>query len=236
MPPAPSSLEDIRREIDRIDDEIAALVEARFAAVEKVRLAKAASPGGTPFRPFREAAIIGRLIRTRGPHVPGALLVRLWRVIMSSATQRQHALRVHVPQSLLADAVSRDMIRDHFGPLTLMAAADEAAALAALAGKAGDLCVVATGAGWSRHLTQGLAVSASLPMTKVGAPPLLVIAADGSAEAGPGLSVVINPTDARAADWSLVAADGATIAAFGDAHVPQGRCVGRIPLPIRIEE
>lgn len=239
QPPANAALEDVRREIDRIDDEIAALIEARFAAVERVRLAKAGSPVRSPFRPFREAAVIGRLVKNRGAHVPGELLVRLWRAIMSAATARQHRVSVHVPEAVLESTVLRDLIRDHFCPLPLAAAADAGEALARVAADGGDLAVVAAGSDWAAALQPGLAVIAALPLTAAGAPPLFIIAAAGAEEPGEALSLVIDPPGAAGQPSWRVQSGAHHVAAF--TSLPSGlaapaRIAGRLPLPVRLEE
>src|SRR5437764_8473861 len=75
-PPAqPQSLEDIRREIDRIDSAILKLVGERLAMVDRVRAFKNGSgiADATPIRPAREAVILRRLIETAAGGVPAEL-------------------------------------------------------------------------------------------------------------------------------------------------------------------
>ena len=58
------SLEEIRREIDAIDDSILKLVAERLAMVDRVRAVKndADNARASPMRPAREAAILRRII------------------------------------------------------------------------------------------------------------------------------------------------------------------------------
>ena len=84
-------LDDIRREIDHIDDAIVDLLARRIAAAERVRGHKFPSGGSapSPIRPAREAAILRRLLGRAGDTVPADLLVRLWRIILTSSTLAQ---------------------------------------------------------------------------------------------------------------------------------------------------
>lgn len=80
------SLDDIRREIDGIDDAIFDLLIRRFEAMARVRAKKSGdgSIATSPFRPAREAAMLRRLLTRNGRRLPPELLVRLWRVILSA--------------------------------------------------------------------------------------------------------------------------------------------------------
>ena len=115
----PSALDQARQEIDRIDNEILALLDARFAAVNQVRAAKAQElgPKRAAFRPAREAQVLRRLLATPAQHVPKALLVRLWRTIMGWATQVQGGLPVHASASLLLDASKASLLGSQFAEI-----------------------------------------------------------------------------------------------------------------------
>ena len=116
---SPSALEQARAEIDRIDDEILALLDARFATVAKVRAAKALEQGPkrAAFRPAREAQVLRRLLSAKGEHVPARLLVRLWRTIMGWATQVQGSLPVHASENLLKDATKASLLGTQFAEI-----------------------------------------------------------------------------------------------------------------------
>ncbi|TAN57065.1 MAG: chorismate mutase, partial [Magnetospirillum sp.] len=82
-----ATLDQLRREIDRIDDTIHDLLMQRSAVVESIAAAKPA--GRVTLRPGREAAILRRLLgRHRGPF-PKMALVRIWREIMGALVALQ---------------------------------------------------------------------------------------------------------------------------------------------------
>ena len=116
-----SSLDDIRREIDAVDAELLDLLEQRFAAIEKIRVAKrqAGEDSGSPMRPGREAIILRRLDGLRRGHLPQALMVRLWRSIMSAATGAQARTVVHISPAIMADPHLVSCVLDQFPGLSL---------------------------------------------------------------------------------------------------------------------
>lgn len=76
-----------------------------------------ATDGGSFIRPGREAAILRRLVaRHRGP-LPAAVVVQLWRELMSALLRLQApiAVAVYVPEQLPG---FWDLARDHFGSHT----------------------------------------------------------------------------------------------------------------------
>jgi chorismate mutase/prephenate dehydratase len=108
-----SALDDLRRRIDQIDDQLHDLIMQRAEIVESV--ARAKKRGGiATVRPGREAALLRRLVeRHRGPF-PRTVLVRLWRELISGAIslQGEFAVAVHAPGAL---PDYWDLARDHFG-------------------------------------------------------------------------------------------------------------------------
>ena len=121
-------LEDIRREMDAIDDGLVNLLERRFAATEHVRAIKSKNGGlgGSAFRPAREAAILRRLLSRPESLVPPELLVRLWRNILARSAQNQADITVHISKKLNASMGLRLRIRDYFGTLPVEEYRDEA--------------------------------------------------------------------------------------------------------------
>jgi chorismate mutase len=97
-----TSLEDIRREIDAIDDALLDLVIRRFAATAKVRATKQndGTIAASPLRPAREASMLRRLIARADGKISPELLVRLWRVILSTSTQSQAPVVLHIDAEL----------------------------------------------------------------------------------------------------------------------------------------
>jgi chorismate mutase / prephenate dehydratase len=172
-----ATLEDIRKEIDAIDDGLVDLMAKRIAASLKVRQQKstAGSLAVSPIRPAREAMILRRLVLRAGGAVPPELLVRLWRVILSSSTQAQADVTIHVASGLAASVGAQRMLTEHFGAMRIESHADEARALLQVSKAAGDLCVVDTASRWADCLTGGAAgearVIGTLPTLKVGKVP-----------------------------------------------------------------
>jgi len=138
------ALEEIRAEIDRIDDAMLGLLAERMAAVEAVRAAKASLPAAsvTAMRPGREAEIIRRLVARAGGKVPSDLVERVWREIIGSATRFQIPHIVHVASSGTA-VVALPAILGRFGTATPVADHGSAAdAVRAIAGDGPDVAVV----------------------------------------------------------------------------------------------
>ena len=112
------TLDALRREIDRIDDEIHDLLMRRAAVVDEIRHSKGAE-GGSYLRPGREAAILRRLLARHSGNLPKASLVRIWREIMAAVAQLQGPFNVAVfaPPEYPG---YWDLARDHFGSATPM--------------------------------------------------------------------------------------------------------------------
>ena len=109
------SLESLRHEIDRIDDQVHDLLMRRTEVGVRIRAIKGNQ--GNNLRPGREAIVLRRLIaRHRGPFSkPG--LVRIWREIFAAT------LRLQEPFSVAAYARDdargcADLARDQFGAQT----------------------------------------------------------------------------------------------------------------------
>lgn len=110
MPPNDDTLENLRGEIDTIDDALHDLLMERAAVVMRVAAAKS----GPALRPGREAAILRRLVERHGGAFPRAALVRIWREIMGASVglQETFKLAVYTPAD---DPGYLDIARDHFG-------------------------------------------------------------------------------------------------------------------------
>ena len=126
-----ATLDGIRKEIDAIDDRMLHLLERRFDAVARVRAAKSQDGDNalSPIRPAREAAILRRLLGGPQSPVPAELTVRLWRAIISAATQSQAAVVIHVSKRLNASIGLRLRLRDYFGAMPVEEWRDEAQVL-----------------------------------------------------------------------------------------------------------
>lgn len=84
----PDSLTPLRQEIDSIDKNLHDLLMRRAEIVGEIGRQKA-SDGGPTFRPAREAQLLRRLLARHEGDLPKAVLVRLWREIISSSTRMQ---------------------------------------------------------------------------------------------------------------------------------------------------
>lgn len=108
-----ASLEQIRRNIDAIDDRIHDLVMERTRLVEKIAAIKADS-GGVALRPGREASILRRLDGRHRGGFPRSALVRIWRELMGALVglQKPFSVSVYQPER---GAGYLELARDHFG-------------------------------------------------------------------------------------------------------------------------
>jgi chorismate mutase / prephenate dehydratase len=109
--PTKVALDELRHQIDRIDDQIHDLLIERAALAGQVAEAKG---GGTIWRPQREAAILRRLAARHRGAFPRTAVVRIWREIMSAmlALEGRFSVAVCTPPE---QPTFWDMTRDHFG-------------------------------------------------------------------------------------------------------------------------
>ena len=183
-----SELDDIRREMDAIDDGLMNLLERRFAASEHVRTIKAKNGtlAGSPFRPAREAAILRRLLGRPESLVPPDLLVRLWRVILTGSTQSQAPVTIHISKRLNSSMGLRLRIRDYFGAIPVEEYRDEAQALMQVNTSPGDICIVETDSPWADAFAEGRAglarVVACLPFLHDDVIPKLLVFGHSTSE------------------------------------------------------
>ncbi len=115
MPPNDDTLENLREEIDRIDDVLHDLLMERATVIARVVGAKT----GPALRPGREAAILRRLVDRHGGAFPKAAMVRIWREIMGASVGLQEPFTVGV-YTPAADPGYKDIARDHFGTVAEM--------------------------------------------------------------------------------------------------------------------
>jgi chorismate mutase / prephenate dehydratase len=189
-PPAQTdSLSDIRREIDRIDDGILALVAERLAMADRVKRAKAENGGDgeTPLRPAREAEVMRRLIESAKGKVPAEICFRLWRTLIASAALRQAPLRLHASAGLFASPLAQSLLREFFGQIAFADHPGEAVALKAIAGSPLELAAVAIDSPWVKPFRDGAVGKAQaigcLPFLASGAAPKILIFGHAAQEA-----------------------------------------------------
>lgn len=112
----------LRAEIDSIDSQLHDLLMRRTDLAVKVGEVKAkVQPlGGTPadgakfIRPAREALILRRLVARHGGRLPKAVIVRMWREMISALLQVEGPFVVAV-QAPRGDTALWDLARDHYG-------------------------------------------------------------------------------------------------------------------------
>lgn len=118
MPKSPrhkdSSLADLRREIDRIDEGMHDLLLERGEIIDRLIAVKKTQESGSAFRPAREAEMMRRLVQRHHGNLPLDTAESIWRVIISTFTFIQAPFSVHADLSA-GDALMRDSARFHFG-------------------------------------------------------------------------------------------------------------------------
>ena len=124
------NLDDLRREIDRLDDALLGLLRRRIDIGRRVARAKGPDAVAT-LRPGREAQVVrGRLSAAHDP-VPDATLYRIWREILTANMSMQSP----VEASVLDDAAGQtDWLAAAYcgAAMTMSDAGDADAALSAV--------------------------------------------------------------------------------------------------------
>jgi chorismate mutase len=182
--PGPS-IEQVRAQMDALDDQILDLIRRRTAFGDSIAAAKGRTDA-LPLRPAREARLMRRLIAAAGPGGDGDLIFELWRALIAANIRRQGGIEIVVASA--GDIVRPfDLARRHFGGATkLTKAVDARDAL----GKAMDNKRTAavlpwpTGGGvgmWWPMLAEsrfhGLGIVGALPFNGAGAPEAAIVAA-----------------------------------------------------------
>lgn len=109
-----SSLAELRREIDRIDEGMHDLLLERGEIIDRLIAVKKTQESGSAFRPAREAEMMRRLVQRHHGNLPLDTAESIWRVIISTFTFVQAPFSVHADLSA-GDALMRDSARFHFG-------------------------------------------------------------------------------------------------------------------------
>ena len=162
------SLDDVRARIDAIDAELLRLVDERASLAHTVALAKRAAGEGDRFglRPAREAQLLRRLLATPRRGADAALLVRLWRELISNSLAQQGPFSLAVwGGSDPGQAV--ELTRQQFGaapPMRRVARPEDALAAAKAPGCVAVLALEPDNGWWGRLLAEPkLSVFAALP-------------------------------------------------------------------------
>ena len=136
------TLQDLRRDIDRIDEAMHRLLMERGDIIGRLIAVKKTQEIGSAFRPAREADMMRRLVERHRGALPLDTVESIWRVIISAFTYVQAPFSMHADLSA-GDSVMRDSARFHFGfsvPFVPHFSAD--AAVGALTKAKGDLALV----------------------------------------------------------------------------------------------
>jgi chorismate mutase len=108
------SLDDLRKEIDRIDETMHQLLIERSEIIDRLISIKKTQESGSAFRPAREASMMRKLVQRHRGILPLDTVESIWRVIISTFTYVQAPFAVHADLSA-GDALMRDSARFHFG-------------------------------------------------------------------------------------------------------------------------
>ncbi len=151
--PETPALDDLRKEIDRIDETMHQLLMERGEIIDRLIAVKKSQETGSAFRPAREADMMRRLVKRHKGILPLDTAESIWRVIISTFTYVQAPFSVHADLSA-GDALMRDSARFHFGfTVPFVAHMGASAVVASVSTSKGDLglvpAVAAAGAWWS---------------------------------------------------------------------------------------
>ena len=136
---APTTLADLRSEIDRIDAAMHGLLMERSSIIETLIAIKKTQVSGSAFRPGREADMMKRLALRHQGLLPLDTVESIWRIIIATFTFVQANYSVHADISG-GDAPMRDSARFHFGfTVPYVPHEDARAVIRAVAESAGDL-------------------------------------------------------------------------------------------------
>lgn len=140
--PNAHSLQDLRREIDDIDEQVHGLLMKRGDIIDRLISVKKTQEVGSAFRPAREADMMRRLAQRHRGILPLDTVESIWRVIISTFTYVQAPFSVHADLSA-GESAMRDSARFHFGfTVPFLTHFGAAAAVDAVTKSKGDLALV----------------------------------------------------------------------------------------------
>lgn len=114
MTEQPKSLDDLRADIDRLDETMHRLLIDRGAIIDALIRVKRTGETGSAFRPGREADMMRRLVSRHSGRLPFSAVEHIWRTIISGFTHVQAPYCVHIDGSG-GDAALRDLARFQMG-------------------------------------------------------------------------------------------------------------------------
>ena len=171
--PVPTTLAELRQEIDRIDTMMHGLLMERSDIIATLIEVKKTQIAGSAFRPGREAEMMRRLVERHRGLLPLDTAEGIWRIIIATFTHVQAPYRVHADISG-GDAPMRDSARFHFGFTVPYIPHDTAqAVIGTVASSVGDLGIFrieqgASAGAWWAALTHSHApkIIARLPFVE----------------------------------------------------------------------
>src|ERR1700742_4684258 len=141
-PPAPPSLQDLRQEIDAIDEQVHHLLMGRGDIIDRLIQVKKTQEVGSAFRPAREAGMMRRLVERHRGILPLDTVESIWRVIIATFTYVQAPFSVHADLSA-GGALVRVSARFRFGfTVPLVPHVGAASVVEAVTESTGDLGLV----------------------------------------------------------------------------------------------
>src|SRR6266581_3503838 len=241
-------LAELRREIDRIDEEMHALLMERGKIIDRLIRVKQTQETGSAFRPAREADMMRRLVDRHTGILPLDTAEGIWRVIIATFTYVQTPFSVHADLSA-GDAAMRDSARFHFGfTVPFVPHMGAASVVEAVSSSKGDLGLVpasimaGVGAWWSAlEFASAPKIIARLPFVdRAGHPagmPVFVV----SRAAAEAMAKEVEVWSVRVAGWTKAVAQAvaplAEVLAVPDRgfdgaalliSVPRGGCIDRV--------
>ena len=140
--PAPPSLQELRQEIDTIDEQVHRLLMARGDIIDRLIAVKQTQEVGSAFRPAREADMMRRLVQRHRGILPLDTVESIWRVIISTFTYVQAPFSVHADISS-GESSMRDSARFHFGfTVPYISHFNASAAIEKVTASKGDLALI----------------------------------------------------------------------------------------------
>lgn len=209
-----ATLEDLRAEIDAIDDSLHDLLMRRASLASDIaRLKSGAVPSSAKrsaakreqtgfFRPGREAAVVRRILGRHAGPFPATALVRVWREVMGAILHLQKPITVAA-----AGADYSELARDHFGTgATVRRQVSPAAAIRALTAGRAAVAVVP----WPTANPRRGERPWWLALARIGAPRIVAaLPALATAKKSPtALVVAAMPPEASGHDRTLIAVIG----------------------------
>ena len=213
---SPSSLADLRKEIDRIDEAMHRLLMERGEIINRLISVKKTQETGSAFRPAREADMMRRLVERHHGILPLDTVEGIWRVIISTFTYVQSPYSVHADLSA-GDAMMRDSARFHFGfTVPFVPHVGAAGVVEAVSESKGDLGLVPAfatthGAWWTAlEFASAPKIIARLPFLDRADHPAPLNVFVVSRAAADAMATDIETWSLRVAGWSAKAARAAS--------------------------